>query len=868
MDLIGRELGRYRLVELVGRGGMGAVYRARDTVLRRDVAVKVLADPTTGGRRLERFRREAQSVAQLSHPNILAIHDYGEHDGISYAVTELLEGEDLGRRLRRGPLPVAQAVELGAAVAEGLGEAHRHGVVHRDVKPRNLFVTAAGEIKILDFGLARSAGCETGDDTASLLPDLTSEGAVVGTAAYMSPEQARGAEVDHRTDVFSLGAVLYEALTGVHPFRTDRGPADTMTAILRDDPPPPSAVRPDVPAPLDDIVLRCLAKEPHDRFASARDLAFALRTTAQTATAPGVAVRPEPRIGGESPRRFAAITATVVVGAVIAGAVGIRQCTSTPVSDPSRIVVMRFEAQREAPELAELAAGLTEVVAAGIGGLAQASDRVAWVRPQQAHHRTPRAALDRVCRQFDPTVAVVGSVDRDGATIRLALANLDPATGNTIRTVDALLDLGNPRTVQITPVERAAELLGLELPEQVRDRLVADSSAVTAAAEAFLVGTGRAALATGPAELEDAVERLDLSVESDPLFLPARLMIGDACVRAYEATGDERWLERGAVAVTEAARIAPQDPRPAMAAAAIQQARGDAEGAAIELERAVAAAPSNPEARVRLARALHGLGRSADAERHVEHAMFLRPGYWPDHHLAATLHMAEGRYDAAVNEFRRVVELAPRYVGGYTNLGAMYAYLEQPQRAREVFERSLEVEPDDNYAAYANLGTLAFTDGRYTDAATMFERALEIEAGDYTVWGNLGFSYLWRGDAARAEAPLRRAAAMAEASRERTPDDPSLLSDLAGYYAAIGRGLDGRDAVTRAASLGPDDPQVVANIAEAFEYNGLRSEAMDWVEKALIAGVAPERFERVPALRELVAEPRYREIVAAARVVP
>ncbi len=867
MDLIGRELGRYRLVGLVGRGGMGAVYRARDTVLRRDVAVKVLADPTTGGRRLERFRREAQSVAQLSHPNILAIHDYGEHDGISYAVTELLEGEDLGRRLRRGPLPVAQAVELGAAVAEGLGEAHRHGVIHRDVKPRNLFVTAAGEVKILDFGLARSAGCETGDDTASLLPDLTSEGAVVGTAAYMSPEQARGAEVDHRTDVFSLGTVLYEALTGVHPFRTDRGPADTMTAILRDDPPPPSAVRPEIPAPLDGIVLRCLAKEPDDRFGSARDLAFALRSSSQTGSAAPVhplKSRARPSWRG----RIIAVAALVVVTAVVAGTLAIRRWTAPAALDASRVVVTRFESARQVPEFMELAAGITEVVAAGIEDLATASDHVAWVRPQLAHHRTPRSELGRAARQFDPTVAITGAVDRQGSTIGLTLAAVEPATGQTVRRIPLDLDLGNPRPLQVEPVERAAQLLGLAFPPEIRDRLEADASTLTAAVEAFLIGSGRAALAEGPEGLEAAIERLEASVEADPLYLPPRLAIGRTCVRAYEATGDVRWLERGAAAMADAAEIAPEDPRPAVVAAAVANAGGDVEEAAAKLERAVASAPSDPEIRVRLARALHRLGRVGDAERHLEHAMFLRPGYWPDHHLAATLHMAEGRYDAAVNEFRRVVELAPRYLGGYTNLGAMYAYLEQPQRAREVFERSLEVEPDDNYAAYANLGTLAFADGRYADAASMFERALEIEAGDYTVWGNLGFSYLWRGDAARAETPLRRATAMAEETLERNPDDPSVLSDLAGYYAATGREADGRDAVARAASLGPEDPQVVANIAEAFEYNGLRSEAMDWVEKALVAGVAPTRFERVPALRELVAESRYREMVAAAGTVP
>jgi Tol biopolymer transport system component len=281
----GTQLGQYEILSPLGAGGMGEVYRARDSRLRRDVAIKVLPsflslDPE----RLRRFEHEARAAAALNHPNILAVFQMGEYKGAPYLVSELLEGNTLRQLLQHDPLPVRKVLDYGVQIARGLAAAHEKGIVHRDLKPENLFVTKDGRIKILDFGLAKLTQRQPIlDEDAPILTEETEPGMVMGTVGYMSPEQARGQEADHRSDIFAFGAILYEMLTGCRAFR-EATPADTMSAILNDDPPEISQKAPTVPPGLQRVVHRCLEKAREQRFQSASDLAFALEASLE----PGV----------------------------------------------------------------------------------------------------------------------------------------------------------------------------------------------------------------------------------------------------------------------------------------------------------------------------------------------------------------------------------------------------------------------------------------------------------------------------------------------------------------------------------------------------------------------------------------------------
>jgi len=320
----GTKLGAYEILSVLGTGGMGEVYRARDSALGRDVAVKILRPGASNDAdRLRRFRQEAQSAAALNHPNILAIHFVGEQDGSPYIVSELLEGESLRERLRSGALPVRKCMDYAAQIAEGLAAAHEKGVVHRDLKPENIFLTKDGRAKILDFGLAKLTRPEqTAAEGGSLtLTQGSAPGVVLGTVGYMSPEQVRGKTLDPRSDIFSFGLILYEMLSGKNVFL--RGTtADTMSAILKEDPPELPLSTGGISPALDRVVRRCLEKEPADRFQSVRDLGFALQAitgnSASSSSATAAAI-PDTRKKSLGAALLAAVALLALVASYFAG---------------------------------------------------------------------------------------------------------------------------------------------------------------------------------------------------------------------------------------------------------------------------------------------------------------------------------------------------------------------------------------------------------------------------------------------------------------------------------------------------------------------------------------------------------------------
>jgi tetratricopeptide (TPR) repeat protein len=331
----GTRLGPYEIVAPIGAGGMGEVYRARDTRLGRDVAVKVLpSDVAHDADRLARFEREAQAVAALSHPNILALYDVGEAKGIRYVVVELLEGETLRERLSKGPLPQHSAVELGVEIAHGLSAAHAKGIVHRDLKPANVFVTSDGVVKILDFGLAKLVKPESAvnPEGTTVAPEpRTESGTVLGTMGYTAPEQLRGEAADARSDIFAFGCVLYEMLSGRSPFLKPTG-AETIAAIMSEDPVPLSRTGRAIAPALKEIVKRCLEKQPTDRFSSAHDLALALRTVSSergTGSASTPAQRPW-QMWLSAHRTMAGALALLLVAAAFVGLVTWRPWKTKP----------------------------------------------------------------------------------------------------------------------------------------------------------------------------------------------------------------------------------------------------------------------------------------------------------------------------------------------------------------------------------------------------------------------------------------------------------------------------------------------------------------------------------------------------------
>ena len=426
----GTPFGPYRVVALLGAGGMGEVYRAHDSRLGRDVALKVLpAHLGADAAAVERLTREARAVAALSHPGILTIYDIGRDGGHVYLVTELLEGETLRRRLKRGPLPWPQALDIASAVASGLAAAHARGIVHRDLKPENVFVTSGGAAKILDFGVAKLVDPQMTGTRTSPAVELTAPGAAVGTLAYMAPEQLEAREVDHRADQFAFGILLHELVGGHHPFRGDTA-HEIAAAILRDTPAPLSTARPDTPPAFSRVVARCLARDPANRYASTTDLVLALddvrADSDSDARTHSIAAVPARRRGGWWLPAGLAAAALLAVGAWVLQprATAVPAASAASVSAQS-VAVLPFGTIGAGERY--LADGVTEAVTRELG-------RVKTVRVIASNSAFAyRDWTDGdIGRELGVALVVRGSVQQTGGRVRINSSLIDARQGTTL----------------------------------------------------------------------------------------------------------------------------------------------------------------------------------------------------------------------------------------------------------------------------------------------------------------------------------------------------------------------------------------------------------------------------------------------------
>jgi eukaryotic-like serine/threonine-protein kinase len=672
----GTRLGPYEILSPLGAGGMGEVYKARDSKLQRDVAIKVLprslaADPDA----LARFEREALAVAALSHPNILAIFDFGTHEGTAYAVMELLEGETLRGKLDTGPIPQKQALDYALQVAKGLSAAHEKGIVHRDLKPENLFVTKDDHVKILDFGLAKRVETVSPDEetSAPMSAGQTVTGTVMGTAGYMSPEQVRGLSVDHRADIFSFGAILYELLTGAKAFKKDT-PGDTMAAILRDEPPEPADSSRDISPGLDIIVRHCLEKERDNRFQSAKSIVFALSQDSSSTFTSGARFVDTLASGARflerlpaGNRKAAALTAAAILLLAVAGVFLWRRShlSSGQVAAVKRVAVLPFE-NLGAPENDYFADGIADEIRGkltslpGVQVIARGSSM-----PYKKTTKTPRQIAEELNVSYLLTATV--RWEKSGGTSRVLVSpelvdvtRPDAPTSKWQQPFDvALTDVFQ---VQSDVATRVAQALGVVLGAGEERRLSERPTQNLAAYDAFLKG-----------------EQIWNSSGDDPRSIRKENVFYEQAV-ALDPGFSQAWARIG---WSNSILYFTSTPTPALAERARQAA-----------EKAIALAPNRLEGYLALgcyerliAKDFHrALEQYAKAQR-------VAPGNADL--LSATARAEEGlgRWEAALEDLRLAASLDPRSAVNFTALGYALQRLRRYPEARETFERGLALAP-------------------------------------------------------------------------------------------------------------------------------------------------------------------------------
>jgi len=683
---------------------------------------------------------------------------------------------------------------------------------------------------------------------------------MVGTAGYMSPEQIEGRQLDGRSDIFSLGCVMYEVLTGHRAFK-EKNSTDTIVAILGRDPKSIRELRPEVPQPVEAIVQRCLEKQPGERFESARDVAFALGTMIDR----GSAAHPAKTLLSKRSRSLAIKTAVIIAIVGLSGYLGARLKELLPPPPPEipltkHIAVVPFQTSGKNLEFDQFAAGLSAIVADDLEWLAQKDVSDSWVVPPAASKTNTDGTLESIFRRFNPNVVLTGSLDRRGPTMRFEFASVEPETGSTYKTSEGEADLGNVSSLQVEPISRAAELVGLGFSDEDREILISRTTNVARAFDLYVRGRGILATLPPGARLEPAISLLEESASLDPLFAAAQEALAQALTMQFEATGEAQFFDRGLEILDKLAELS-TSPKTLRIMGALYSTNGAEEEAVTALENAVALAPTNGEANLELGAALQKTGHTSDAERAFQRSINLRPRYWLGSNSLGRLYLGDGRYDAAANSFREIIESAPLSRIGYNLLGVVQFLQDDLESSRVTFERSVRVEPEQNYFAFANLGTLHFNAARFADAITVYEQALEISDSDYQVWGNLAFAYAFGAEPEKSREPFLRAIELAEARRANDPDNIELLADLAGYYAMIDDTAKSRDLLSRVVNLEPTDPQVCATIGETYEDIGDREAALKWISRALDGGIQPTFFESRPMLRDLISDPRYRALI-------
>jgi serine/threonine-protein kinase len=681
-------LDRYEVLAPLGAGGMGEVYRARDLRLGREVAIKVLPEELSGdAEALARFDREARAIAALSHPNLLAIYDFGVDRGVSFAVTELLRGQTLRAALASGALPWRKAAELGAALAEGLAAAHSRGIVHRDLKPDNVFLTSEGRLKILDFGLARWVRDDSGGEATSAptTPDPTRPGTVLGTVGYMSPEQVRGESAEPRSDIFAFGCVLHEMLTG-RPAFTGSSALDRMAAILRDDPAPPSRESPDVPAELDRVVARCLEKSPARRFASAAELAPLLSDLASVGAS-------DPTIAAKSRVRSATRRAPRV----------------------KSLAVLPFVNPGGDPEMEYLTEGITETL---INGLSQLRKLRVMARSTMFRYRGD-ADPQQVGRELGVATVLSGRVTQRGAGLAIHVELADAGNGWRLWGARYERSIGDLLAVQEEIAREIATNLRLTLEPEQKKRLSKRYEADREAYPLYLKGRFHWNKSTVP-NLKKALEYFQEAIEKDPTYALAWAGVSDC----YAMLGMDRY-----------AALPPREAYPKAKAAAVR---------ALEIDDALA------EAHTSLAYALLIDWDWGGAEEEFRRAIQLNPDYAQAHHFFGFLLSARGRSEESLAQFRQAFEIDPLSLIINCDYGWAFYCARRYDEAAEQLHRTLEMDANFAQA-YLWLGLVRQAQGRWNESAEAFEKGAQLTSGSPTMRSGLAMTRALGGDTAEAK---------------------------------------------------------------------------------------------------------------------
>jgi serine/threonine-protein kinase len=825
-------ISRYRILARIGQGGMGVVYRAEDLRLERQVALKFLPRDGFTERSKTRFLNEARTAAKVRHPNICPIYDIEEADGEVFLVMAHLTGDTLHRKISWQTLDPARTIHVAEQVASGLAAAHEIGIVHRDIKSSNIMIDSDWHVSILDFGLALAPNVQR----------LTHQGTSVGTPAYMSPEQIQGGEVDSRSDLWSLGVMMFEMLTGTLPFRRDQSAA-LIHAVLNDPVPAISIARRSVPPELREIIVKALEKDPAKRWQSAREMAIQLKrlgggsgfqepelSVTHTMAVPSAAVK-LPRLG------WAGVAAAVLAVGAGFGIYYFKAPRGQATAEPPAIVlpaarhvaVLPFQVSANDETTRTLADGLVEVLTEALSNAAPSQAAITTVPLSELLARkvtTPSEAL----RVDGANLALTGSAETKGDVVEFTVNLVDTASLKSIRSQAFVYDPKNPLVSKNQAVAVVARMMDVDLPDAVRSAVTAGDTAAPDAYSSYLEGRGFLTRHDTRGNIDRAIQSFKTATGQDPKYALAYAGLGEAYWRKAAATGDKQW----ATLAYQNAEYAEQlDSKLAVVHSTLGLVYLDAgrkADALKEFQKAMDLAPSSAEAIEQLADVYDKQGRFQEAEDLYLRATQARPTDWYGFVLLGIFYYERERYTESEAAFNKAKVLTPDNDLVRIDLGGVYRNHGRYKEAIEEYKQALRIHSSPGN--YAGLGGAYFFEHRFKEAVAALETAIDLDPQTYRYWGNLGIYAKWSpGDEAKSEPALRKAIELAMKVEQNVKSDLSVHANLAEYHARLKESKTALEEIDHIppASRAP----FTARLAIVYELTGHRDRAIRVIRENL-----------------------------------
>lgn len=860
--------GRYRINRMLGAGGMGAVYEAWDqevgvTIALKVIRTEVLSDPEAARDYERRFKQELLLARQVSHPNVVRIHDMGDASGIKYITMSYVQGSDLASILKPGALPIARARHFAVQFLSGLAAAHDVGIAHRDLKPQNILIDSRDHLCISDFGLAKSL--------EATMAGLTRTGEFLGTPRYISPEQVEGKPADHRGDLYAVGLILYEMVTGNAAFS---GPSAMEMMLQRVQQRPKSArsKNPDVPEYFDRIIMRCLEKDPAVRYQNAHEVLADLQ--GERSTAGASAISPSRTISWTVPAPsrmgwiIAASLAALVLLAVATPATRrwiFRADTgpSTSLSQaaaisPIRLAVLPFTTASDVSTLTYAAAGIEEALASKLFQLKHVN-----VASAGAVQRAVRAgtAADQMGRELGAALLVSGMVQGTKEKLLVTVHLDDLAQNRRVWSKDFPGLPADLLTIQDIIFRELVPNLKLSLTTDEQAATLAHPTENIDAYESYLKGRRAMRNDQDLKNVEAAIGFYEEALKKDGRFALAYAGIADSSVRMYRTKKDPKWAERALSAAQQAQAFDDSLVEVHLSLGNVYQETGKTAEAIVELKRAAAMAPSSDDAYRRLGRAYLASGRGKEAIEAYGKAVQINPYHWVNSAQLGVAHVRLANYDSAIAAFRKVTELAPDNVNGWNDLGAAHLQAGRPAEAIPAFERALKLRPIPD--TYTNLAIANAQAGKFAEAVPMFEKAVELEPTTLFV-GNLADGYRWAGQPDKAMGLYDRAIALALKDLQVNPRNAQAKASLALYYAKRGVGTQARRFMNDARAIDRTNVDLIYSEAILCALQNDVTCALTNLEQSLKEGYTITLIESDPDLRSVRSDSRYQALKARA----